>query len=216
MNCPICKAPITMQDDRCGNCGRSMNVYKKVVRISNTLYNRGLEKAKIRDLSGAIDDLNLSLKYYKRNTDARNLLGLVYCEIGETVMALTQWILSKNLQPEDNEADYFIESIHSNGSLDTINQTIKKYNAALNSARQGNDDLAIIQLKKVVSLNPRFVKAHQLLALMYMIGGQKEFAVKVLKAIKPVDINNTTTIRYLKELGVRHVSASRASSQTAA
>ena len=57
MNCPICKAPITMQDDRCGNCGRSMNVYKKVVRISNTLYNRGLEKAKIRDLSGAIDDL---------------------------------------------------------------------------------------------------------------------------------------------------------------
>ena len=191
MNCPICKAPITMQDDRCGNCGRSMNVYKKVVRISNTLYNRGLEKAKIRDLSGAIDDLNLSLKYYKRNTDARNLLGLVYCEIGETVMALTQWILSKN-------------------------QTIKKYNAALNSARQGNDDLAIIQLKKVVSLNPRFVKAHQLLALMYMIGGQKEFAVKVLKAIKPVDINNTTTIRYLKELGVRHVSASRASSQTAA
>ena len=170
MNCPICKAPITMQDDRCGNCGRSMNVYKKVVRISNTLYNRGLEKAKIRDLSGAIDDLNLSLKYYKRNTDARNLLGLVYCEIGETVMALTQWILSKNLQPEDNEADYFIESIHSNGSLDTINQTIKKYNEALNSARQGNDDLAIIQLKKVVSLNPRFVKAHQLLALMYMIG----------------------------------------------
>ena len=216
MNCPICKAPITMQDDRCGNCGRSMNVYKKVVRISNTLYNRGLEKAKIRDLSGAIDDLNLSLKYYKRNTDARNLLGLVYCEIGETVMALTQWILSKNLQPEDNEADYFIESIHSNGSLDTINQTIKKYNAALNSARQGNDDLAIIQLKKVVSLNPRFVKAHQLLALMYMIGGQKELAVKVLKAIKPVDINNTATIRYLKELGVRHVSASRASSQTAA
>lgn len=60
----------------------------------------------------------------------------------------------QDLQPEDNEADYFIESIHSNGSLDTINQTIKKYNAALNSARQGNDDLAIIQLKKVVSLNP--------------------------------------------------------------
>ena len=157
MKCPRCKSPITMQDDRCGNCGRSMNVYKKVVRISNTLYNRGLEKAKIRDLSGAIDDLNLSLKYYKRNTDARNLLGLVYCEIGETVMALTQWILSKNLQPEDNEADYFIESIHSNGSLDTINQTIKKYNAALNSARQGNDDLAIIQLKNCLLYTSRCV-----------------------------------------------------------
>ncbi len=208
MNCPICKASVTIQSEKCDNCGRSLITYAKVIRISNTLYNRGLDKAHIRDLSGAIDDLNLSLKYNKRNTDARNLLGLVYYEVGETVMALTQWILSKNLQPEDNIADNYINSIQTNASqLEIVNQTIKKYNAALSAARQGNDDLAIIQLKKVVSMNPRFVKAHQLLALLYMANDQREAAVNVLKNIKRIDINNTITITYLKELGVRHVQA---------
>ena len=208
MNCPICKASVTIQSEKCDNCGRSLITYTKIIRISNTLYNRGLDKARIRDLSGAIEDLNLSLKYYKGNTDARNLLGLVYYEVGETVMALTQWILSKNLQPEGNIADEYINSIQHNASqLEIVNQTIKKYNAALSYARQGNDDLAIIQLKKVVSMNPRFVKAHQLLALLYMANDQKEAAVNVLKTIKRIDINNTITITYLKELGVKHVQA---------
>ena len=39
---------------------------------------RGLEKAEIRDLSGAIDLLKRSLKFNKLNIQARNLLGLVY------------------------------------------------------------------------------------------------------------------------------------------
>ena len=208
MNCPICQASVTIQSEKCDNCGRSLITYTKIIRISNTLYNRGLDKARIRDLSGAIEDLNLSLKYYKGNTNARNLLGLVYYEVGETVMALTQWILSKNLQPKDNIADDYINSIQHNASqLEIVNQTIKKYNAALSYARQGNDDLAIIQLKKVVSMNPKFVKAHQLLALLYMVNDQRDAAVNVLKTIKRIDINNTITIKYLKELGVRHVQA---------
>ena len=49
-----------------------------------------------------------------------------------------------------------------------MNQAIKKYNIALDCAKQGNHDLAIIQLKKVVSLNPHFIRALQLLALIYM------------------------------------------------
>lgn len=203
MKCPICTRPVDMTKDRCNHCGKSIQVYKKIVRISNTLYNSGLEKANIRDLSGAIADLELSLKYNKENTDARNLLGLIYYETGETVLALTQWIISKNFDEEDNAADYYIESIQSNrAELDVINQSIKKYNTALELLRQGNDDLAIIQLKKVVSLNHKFLKAHQLLALLYMMTNQKELAIKCLKRIRPNDINNTTTIRYLNELGV--------------
>ena len=54
-------------------------------------------------------------------------------------------------------------------SIGFHNQTIKKYNSALYSAQHGDGDMAIIQLKKVVSLNPKFVRAHQLLALLYMM-----------------------------------------------
>ena len=50
------------------------------------MYKRqGLDKAQIRDLSGAIDLLKRSLKFNKLNVQARTLLGLVYFETGEDV-----------------------------------------------------------------------------------------------------------------------------------
>lgn len=90
-----------------------------------------------------------SLEFNKKNTNARNLLGLIYYEMGETVAALSEWVLSKYLQADDNAADYYINTIQKNQTaLDATNQTIKKYNSALAAAQAGNDDLAIIQLKK--------------------------------------------------------------------
>ncbi len=161
----------------------------------------GLEKAKVRDLSGAVFVLQKSLKFNKENTNARNLLGLVYYEMGEIVAALSEWVLSKHFQPQDNDCDYYINSIQSNQTrLESANQTIKKYNAALQAAKQGNDDLAVIQLKKVTSLNPRFLRAHHLLALLYMKNNEREKAMKVLNKIRKIDVTNTTTLRYFEEL----------------
>lgn len=137
-------------------------------------YNQGLMKAKVRDLSGAVMALRKSLELDKNNTNARNLLGLVYFEMGETVAALREWVVSKNLQEEDNIADEYIKMIQSNPTkLENTNQAIKKYNQALATAKQENCDLAIIQLKKVVSLNPKFIRAYQLLALLYIHTGEK-------------------------------------------
>ncbi|MCI8307087.1 MAG: tetratricopeptide repeat protein [Lachnospiraceae bacterium] len=202
MNCPRCNASVNMQMNRCSQCGQSILVYKKAVRISNSLYNEGLEKARVRNLSGAADTLERSLTYYKSNVNARNLLGLVYYEMGEIVAALTQWILSKNLCGENNEADYYIDSIQSNPHvLENWSLTIKKYNAALQSAKQGNEDLAIIQLKKVVSISPNFVRAQQLIALMYIIVGDEAKALNHLVKARKTDCGNTLTNRYINLLG---------------
>lgn len=136
-----------------------MDSYTKIIRVSNALYNDGLEKAKIRDLSGAIQSLQKSLRYYKGNTQARNLLGLIYYEMGEVADALSEWVLSRSLKPENNPADQYLEEIQSNRSqLGSVNQTIKKYNQALLYCQQDSKDLAIIQLKKVLSMNPGLVK----------------------------------------------------------
>jgi len=202
MNCPRCNTSINMQMNRCSQCGQSIQVYKKTIRISNSLYNEGLERARVRNLSGAVEVLKKSLTYYKRNTDARNLLGLIYYEMGEIVDALSQWIISKSLCEENNEADYYIESIQSNPQmLENAGLTIKKYNAALVSAKQGNEDLAIIQLKKVVSLFPNFVRGQQLMALMYIIVGEERKALIHLRKAQKIDINNTLTNRYINMLG---------------
>ena len=157
------------EHDYCTACGANVVLYKKIVATSNALYNEGLEKANVRDLSGAAECLRQSLEYNKNNIEARNLLGLVYFEMGEVVSALSEWILSKNLRPEKNIADDFMEKLQSNQArFEAINSTIKKYNIALNCCRQGNKDMAVLQLKKVLSVNPRFVRAHLLLALLYM------------------------------------------------
>lgn len=161
-----------------------------------------MTKAKIRDLSGAVVSLTKSLEFNKKNTNARNLLGLIYLEMGETVSALSEWVISKHFQSEENDADSYIEKLQANPSkLESLNQTIKKYNGALQAARQGNEDLAILQLKKVTSLNPKFLRAHQLLALLYIHAEEKEKALRCLQRARKIDLNNTTTLHYLTELG---------------
>lgn len=200
MECYKCGAALG-KEAFCPACGADVKLYKKIIHSSNQCYNEGLEQARVRDLSGAAASLRRSLKYYKGNIPARNLLGLVYFEMGETVDALGEWVISRSLHPENNMAEKYLSSVQSNGNkLDSLNQTIKKYNQALMYCRQDSKDLAVIQLKKVLGLNPRLVKGHQLLALLYMEEGQYELARRSLRNAAKIDTNNTTTLRYLREM----------------
>jgi Flp pilus assembly protein TadD len=198
MKCYNCGCRLS-EKDFCTNCGADVSRYKKILYASNRFFNEGLEKANVRDLSGAIVSLRQSLKFNKNNIEARNLLGLVYFEMGEVVAALSEWVISKNLKAAKNIADDYITMVQANPTrLESINQTIKKYNLALNYCRQDSNDLAIIQLKKVLSLNPKFIRAHQLLALIYMNMEDWEKAKKELVKCNGIDSNNLTTLRYMK------------------
>ena len=200
MHCFSCGCRLS-EYDFCTACGVDVSLYKRIMRISNLYYNEGLAKANLRDLTGAITSLRQSLKFNKNNIEARNLLGLLYFEMGEVVAALSEWVISKNLQPEKNIADDYINMVQSNSSrLDAINQTIKKYNQALTYCMQDSKDLAILQLKKVLSLNGKFIRAHQLLALLYMDISQWEKAKRELIKCAEMDRNNTLTLRYLQEV----------------
>lgn len=200
MNCYNCGCRLS-EHDFCTACGADVSLYKKIMNVSNLYYNEGLEKAEVRDLTGAVTSLRQSLKFNKNNVEARNLLGLVYFEMGEVVAALSEWVISKNLRPNKNIADDYIEMVQSNASrLEAINQTIKKYNQALVYCMQDSKDLAIIQLKKVLSLNPKFIRAHQLLALLYIDSEQWDKAKRELTKCSNIDSNNRLTLRYLKEV----------------
>lgn len=201
MICPRCKSVISFRKDQCDNCGEDLRLQKKIQGASNGYYNRALDKAKVRDLSGAIELLKKSLRLNKKNTQARNLLGLVYFEMGESILAMSQWLVSEQYQERANEATRYLDLLKNNATrLDSLNQAAKKYNAALEAVRAGNDDLAVIQLKKVVSMAPNYIKAAQLLALIYIRLGEKDKAAKVLYKIKNIDRNNTITLHYLSEI----------------
>lgn len=202
MRCYNCGCSLS-EKEFCTACGADVALYKRIMHISNMYYNEGLEKANVRDLSGAVISLRQSLKFNKNNIEARNLLGLVYFERGQVAAALSEWVISKNFRPKKNIADDYINAVQNNASrLETINQTIKKYNKSLSYCRQESYDLAIIQLKKVLSLNPKFVEAHQLLALLYIQSEEWEKAKKELVKCIKIDTNNTTTLLYLKEVNL--------------
>lgn len=200
MRCYKCNSVLS-ETDFCNGCGTDVKIYKKIIRLSNTYYNIGLEKARVRDLSGAAEMLRRSVRANKHNTRARNLLGLVYYEMGECVEAMSEWVISKHFQPEKNLADKYLQDIQSNPTrLEIIEQTAKKYNAALNYANEGSDDLAIVQLKRILTISPNFIRASQLLALLYMKTGEYEKARKVLIKTEKIDKNNTLTIKYMTEI----------------
>ena len=200
MRCFKCQSLLSA-NDYCPKCGQNVSIYKKTATASDAYYNAGLEKARCRDLTGAIESLKISLMINKYNINARNLLGLVYCEMGEVVEALSQWVMSKNLVPKDNVAGSYIKKIQTNQNrFEMITGTIKKYNLSLNYAKEGNLDMAVIQLKKVVANNPQLVKAHLLLALIYIRQDECQRARKLLNSVLKIDVNNTLARKYLREL----------------
>jgi len=178
-----------------------MELTTKFLYQSNYWYNDGLQRATVRDMTGAVASLRRSLKYNRDNIMARNLLGLVYYGYGEVGSALTQWIISKNLKPAENAANYYIKMIQeSPNELDNCRQAIHKYNQCLTYCRQNGEDLAVIQLKKVIAAHPAFLRAYQLLALLYLQDEQYTNARQVLRKAHRLDNTNPITLGYMFEM----------------
>ena len=202
MECLNCGAPV-LENGHCSSCGMNYELLAKAYNTSNFYYNLGLDRASVRDLTGAIDALNLALKYNKQNINARNLLGLIHYEMGETVLGLTQWVISSNYLPENNIATRYIHEVQSDaGRLEEANQLAKQFNQSLMYAKSGTKDLAFLQLKRILSAYPHFVKGYLLLALLYMDNGNYDKAKKALKRVLRIDKNNTLAVKYLNEMGV--------------
>ena len=201
MICPYCGNDVVSSRRLCEDCGFDLDPVRKLIERSNLFYNRGLRMARVRNFTAAIPVLEKALELNKHNSDARNLLGLIYYEIGDIVNALSSWLVSRHLDPEDNEADYFLEKVQSDTSeLDTMNQAIKKYNLGLQEARQHNFDLVVIQLRRALQINRKLLKAYQLLALIYIENGENVKAYKLINMGLKIDMGNTALLRYRAEI----------------
>lgn len=197
MRCYNCGS-FLYENDFCSECGTDVSVYKKIVKKSNELYNRGLGYARDRNLSGAIQCLEVSIRMYKGNLNARNLLGLIYVESGEYAKGLAQWVISKSMAPDNNMAGYFLDLLQNNRhDLNLMNVTIRKYNKAVAYVQQENYDLAEIQLKKLLNDNPNMLAGHQLLSLILMRKGKLAEARVALRKAQKIDEGNPVTISYM-------------------
>lgn len=106
-------------------------------------------------------------------------------------------------EAEENIYGAELEEIRKNKTeLYKANQMIKKYNQALNYAKQGNDDLAMLQLKNVVAAIPNFVDAYLLMALLSIKGDNHEAARSFLDTILEIDPENESAKDYIKEFEI--------------
>lgn len=203
MKCCKCNTEITGRKDRCPECGMRLKEYRRMVYLSNGLYNSALERAGKKDLSGAVVALKRCLELNKRQTQARNLYGLILYELGEAGEAARQWKLSMAMDPDDKQAArLYKKTIGNKGELSRMKDAMGKYNQALRCVREGALDLAVVHLKKILSVYPHYAKAAKLMALICIKQEDYARACRVLEPLLQFNATDNQALRYMEEASV--------------
>lgn len=209
MKCPNCGFEF-FEGYRCPDCGVDVYVFQKTHSASIRLYNKALKLAEERDLSGAAEKLEQSLLFDKNNIPARNLLGLIYSEMGRMADSLKHWIISNSLQPQGNIAADYMNYLQKNArEMEKCNDAIRMYNQAIHYMKQGSDDLAVIQLKKAIDNNPNFLDAYNLMTLCCIEDKNIKRALHFNEIVLKRDIRNPLALRYANLLGASTAASSR-------
>ncbi len=75
--------------------------------------------------------------------------------------------------------------------------SVKGYNKAIENLRNGSEDIAMIELKKVISVNPDFYDAVNLLGLCYAYTNQLDKAQELLGRVADAEGNSVKAAEYL-------------------
>jgi len=166
---------------------------------SSALYRIGLGEAIDGNLTGGIETLRQAVFYNKENINAWNVLGLLYFQTGELGEAERTWRTSLKLKADRNHAAYYLSEIAKEEEMvRRMSESITLYNEAIDQAKSSSGDYALARLKKAVSMNPRFVKAHLLLAACFLKKGALKSAEQALAGAEAVDPLNQDAARYRK------------------
>ncbi len=201
MVCPKCNKE--SENNICNNCKEDIILINKILNISNKYYNKGLKKAKKRNFEEAIELLKLAVKYNNKNIEALNILGLCYYATGEIGSAAKYWVKSCfiNNDAEENLAVNYLKKVENKlTKREKLNDSLKMYNHALEHMKRKSDDVAIIQLKKAVEINPNFVEALNLLTLCYLVQGNNTKAISTAKQVLEIDKSNEKATKYYNSL----------------
>lgn len=202
MECPNCNFTIDDNSKKCINCEYNVQLFKKCINISYKFYNKGLYFVKNKYFFDAIASLEKALYFNKKNIEARNLLGLLHYKVGHLADAVKHWIISSNFdKKEDNIAFEYIDIFRKNiRKFEKYNDSVRLYNQAIKYLKKRDDDMAIIRLKKALSINPDFIAAMNLLTFCYILQGKIKKTLDLTKDVLKLDINNKIALTYLNEV----------------
>lgn len=95
-----------------------------------------------------------------------------------------------------------LESVEeSSGKLsENVEEAIHLFNKALDDARTGNEDMAIIALKKALSLHPSFNEAMNVLGICYVAVDKEDMAEFAFKQVIDADDSSIKALEYLNKM----------------
>ncbi len=95
-----------------------------------------------------------------------------------------------------------LESVEeSSGKLpENVAEAIHLFNKAVEDVRFGNEDMAVIALKKAVSLHPVFYEAMNLLGICYAAIGKDDMAEFAFKQVIEADDSSIKALEYLNKM----------------
>jgi tetratricopeptide (TPR) repeat protein len=88
---------------------------------------------------------------------------------------------------------------------DNIRNSIFMYNKAIESLRNGSEDIAVIELRKAVSMNPNFNEALNLLGICYSYIGEKEKAAETFARVISSEPNSVYALNFMQRSGIGEV-----------
>ena len=83
---------------------------------------------------------------------------------------------------------------------DNLKNSVLLYNKALANIRIKSEDIAIIELKKAISLNPDFCEAINLLGLLYASIKENNSARDCFERVLSIEPNDSKALEYIKLL----------------
>ncbi len=83
---------------------------------------------------------------------------------------------------------------------DGIRNSLILYNKAIESLKSGSEDIAVIELKKAVALNPNFHEAMNLLGLCYTYTQDYEKAAEIFDKVVKAENNSIKAMNYLNQM----------------
>ena len=92
---------------------------------------------------------------------------------------------------------------------DNIRNSIFLYNKALETLLSGSEDIAIIELKKAISMNPRFYEAMNLLGICYSCAKDNVRAAETFEKVIKAEQNSVKALKYLSLLNSNDDGAAR-------
>ena len=103
-----------------------------LIEISNKYYNDSLKLVKDNKVSAAINNLEKALKYYCRDIDTLNLMGLCKYKLCDFQGANFYWRKSLEYRPYNNRAQYYLDILEGEEFkeiLEIYNEGIVNFNS---------------------------------------------------------------------------------------